>query len=104
MRTVLTAAFILVTATTAFAQSGGSGGGAGGEPPTIGDANAPRALRQGGAEPPKLLRRDDAMAPLVQPMFESRRVAGRPHEFGNNPTHTRNDPAGTRTQCRGGCQ
>jgi len=22
---------------------------------------------------------------------------------GNNPTHTRHDPPGTRTQCRGGC-
>jgi hypothetical protein len=26
-----------------------------------------------------------------------------PSEFGNNPTPTRNDPPGTRTQCRGGC-
>jgi hypothetical protein len=27
-----------------------------------------------------------------------------PSEFGNNPTPTRNDPPGTRTNCRGGCQ
>lgn len=26
-----------------------------------------------------------------------------PSEFGNNPTPTRNDPPGTRTNCRGGC-
>ena len=107
MRTLLTAAFILVTATTAFAQSdggGASGGGAGGEPARLGDAKPPGALRQGGVPPAAVARRDVAMAPLVQENFRSSRVAGRPQEFGNNPTPTRHDPPGTRTQCRGGCQ
>lgn len=110
MRTLLTAAFMLATATAALAQAGGGGGGgggaggAGGEPPRLGDANSPGALRQGGAPPQAVLRRGDDMAPLVRNDFRSSRVAGRPQEFNNNPTHTRRDPAGTRTQCRGGCQ
>ena len=98
MRPILSAVFVLATATAALAQAG-----AGGEPPRLGDAHPPGALRQGGVPPAAVTRRGDEMAPLVGSNV-SARFGGRPQEFGNNPTPTRNDPPGTRTQCRGGCQ
>jgi hypothetical protein len=89
MKLMLTTAFVLATATAAFAQG-----------PKLGDANPPGALRQGGAPPAAVMRRGDDMGPLVQDQsFQSRPVSN----FANNPTPTRNDPPGTRTQCRGGC-
>ena len=97
--TLLAAALIAAGSTMAAAQ----GGGAGGEPARLGDANPPGALRQGGVPPAAVLRRDDAMAPLAQPQFNSRQVSA-PRGFANNPTPTWNDPPGTRTQCRGGCR
>jgi hypothetical protein len=95
MKLILTAAFV-ISATAALAQ--------GGEPPRLGDAHPPGALKQGGVPPAAVMRRGDDMAPLVQNDLRSRDVSGRPQGFGNNPTPTRNDPPGTRTQCRGGCQ
>lgn len=93
---LIAAGLIVGSATLAMAQ-----GGAGGEPPRLGDANPPRAaLKSGGVPPAAAMRRGDDMAPLVQDNFRSRNVSS----AGNNPTPTRNDPAGTRTQCRGGCQ
>jgi hypothetical protein len=95
---VLIAALLVVGSTAALAQ---------GEPPRLGDANPPGALRQGGVPPAAVLRRDDAMAPMIQRdvsgNFGPGYYRGRPQEFGNNPTPTWNDPPGTRTQCRGGC-
>ena len=93
--TAITTLFVIAGAAAALAQ--------GGEPPRLGDANPPGALRQGGVPPAAVMRRGDDMAPLAQE-YQTRSVSGRPQEFGNNPTPTRNDPAGTRTQCRGGCQ
>lgn len=91
----------LITAAVLIAGSSGAFAQAGGEPPRLGDANPPRAaLKQGGVPPAAVIRRGDEMAPLVQSNVSGRRVQG----FGNNPTPTRNDPPGTRTQCRGGCQ
>ncbi len=81
----LSAALLIASGVAAFAQ----------EPPRLGDAHPPGALRQGGVPPAAVLRRDDNMAPFTT--FQSRQVSGRPQEFGNNPTPTRNDPAGTRT-------
>jgi hypothetical protein len=92
MKLILTTAFVIATATAAFAQG-----------PKLGDANPPGALKQGGVPPAAVMRRGDDMGPLVQDI-QSRDVSARPQEFGNNPTPTRNDPPGTRTQCRGGCQ
>ena len=89
----LSAALLIATGVAAFAA----------EPPHLGDANPPGAWRQGGVPLSAVMRRDDNMAPPMQQNFRSRQVSGRPQEFGNNPTPTRNDPAGTRTQCRGGC-
>jgi hypothetical protein len=100
---ILTAAVLMAGSSFAFAQDGGgTSGGAGGEPPRLGDANPPGALRQGGVPPAAVIRRGDDMAPLVQRNVSGR--FGRPQGLGNNPTPTRNDPPGTRTQCRGGCQ
>ena len=88
---LLAAAIVAGGATVAFAQSG----------PAPGDAHPPGALFRGGIPPAAAaMRRGDDMAPIET--FRSRRVSA-PQEFGNNPTPTRNDPAGTRTQCRGGC-
>jgi len=105
MRLILTTAFVIATATAAFAQgagTGGSGSGTGTEPPRLGDANPPRgALRNGGIPPAAAMRRGDEMAPLAQRNVSAR--FGGPQEFGNNPTPTRNDPRGTRKNCRGGC-
>ena len=90
MKLVLTTIFVIATATAAFAQG-----------PKPGDASPPGALKQGGIPPAAAMRRGDDMGPLVQDQsFKSRSVSG----FANNPTPTRNDPPGTRTQCRGGCQ
>jgi len=87
---ILSTVFVLATATAAFAQAGGAGGGAGGaggaggEPPRLGDANPPGALRQGGVPPAAVIRRGDDMAPLVERNVSARN--GRPQGFGNNPT------------------
>ncbi len=88
----------LITLTAVLMIAGGTAALAQGA--HLGDANPPGALRQGGVPPAAVMRRDDAMAPLAN--FKSRPVSAG-QEFGNNPTPTRNDPPGTRTQCRGGC-
>jgi hypothetical protein len=64
-KAIVTAAFIAVGTTFAFAQtSGGAGTGAG----------SGGALKQGGAPPASALRRDDYLAPAKEPQVQSKQA------------------------------
>jgi hypothetical protein len=78
-KAIVTAAFIAVGTTFAFAQAGGGmgAGGAGGEPPRLDDAHPPGALKQGGIPPATAVRRDDYLAPAVQQRVQSKQVQGK---------------------------